>query len=117
MSIPVGQQSKMNVPSTPQNDAVELASVTVSSRLPEFLCDQPRLWFVQSDAVLGPQKHSDDAKFNLIVSKLNKNIIKQVSDILLNPPETKKYETLKARLLTVYEESETSKFQKLCQDL
>ncbi|XP_046976455.1 uncharacterized protein LOC124542561 [Vanessa cardui] len=113
MSIPDAQQSKCATHSASQNDAVELASVTVSSRIPDFQHDQPRLWFVQCDAILRPQKLSDDTKFNLIVTKLSKDVIQQVSDILLSPPETNKFETLKTRLLAVYEESETSKFQKL----
>ncbi|XP_050349203.1 uncharacterized protein LOC126772718 [Nymphalis io] len=109
MSIPVAQQSRCATHSASQNDAVELASVTVSSRIPDFWHDQPRLWFVQCDAILGPQKLNDETKFNRIVSKLSKD----VSDILLSQPKIKKFETLKNRLLEVYEESETSKLQKL----
>ncbi|XP_035454518.2 uncharacterized protein LOC118279093 [Spodoptera frugiperda] len=97
----------------PQPEVVELATVTVSSRIPEFWSDQPRLWFVQCEAVLGPQKLSDEARFNLVVTKLGKEVVQQVSDILLKPPETKKFEALKTRLLSVYEESETRQFQKL----
>lgn len=117
MSNPTAQQSKMTTSSTFQNDAVELATVTVSSRIPEFWCDQPRLWFVQCEAILGPQKLSDDARFNLVVAKLGKDVIQQVSDILLKPPETKKFEALKARLLVVYEESENRQFQKLLSEM
>ncbi|XP_063830235.1 uncharacterized protein LOC135079508 [Ostrinia nubilalis] len=91
----------------------ELASVTVSSRIPEFWCDQPRLWFIQCEAILGPQKLSDEARFNLVVAKLGKEVIQQVSDILLKPPDTKKFDALKERLLKAYEESELRQFQKL----
>lgn len=95
------------------NTTPELAAVTVSSRLPDFWCDQPRLWFVQCEAILTPQKLSDEAKFNLVVTKLGKDVIKQVSDILLSPPDTNKYSALKTRLMTVYEESENRQLQKL----
>lgn len=107
----------MTTPIKSQTEIVELATVTVSSRIPEFWCDQPRLWFVQCDAVLSPQKLSDEAKFNLVVTKLGKEVVQQVGDILLKPPETKKYEALRARLLTVYEESETRQFQKLLSEM
>ncbi|XP_047543327.1 uncharacterized protein LOC125075662 [Vanessa atalanta] len=100
-----------------QNDSSGLASITVSSRIPEFWCDKPRLWFVQTDAILGPQKLSDEAKYNLVVAKLGKEVIQQVSDILLKPPETKKFEALKSRLLQVYEESEIRQFQKLLSEM
>lgn len=96
---------------------MDLAPVTVSSRIPEFWCDQPRLWFVQCEAILGQQKVGDVTKFNLVVAKLGKECIQQVSDILLKPPEVKKYETLKARLLAVYEESENRQFQKLLSEM
>ncbi|XP_045453774.1 uncharacterized protein LOC123666900 [Melitaea cinxia] len=100
-----------------QNDSSGLASITVSSRIPEFWCDKPRLWFVQTDAILGPQKLSDESKYNLVVAKLGKEVIQQVSDILLKPPETKKFEALKSRLLQVYEESEIRQFQKLLSEM
>nr|XP_026483297.1 uncharacterized protein LOC113391526 [Vanessa tameamea] len=100
-----------------QPEIVELATVTVSSRIPEFWSDQPRLWFVQCEAVLSPQKLSDEAKFYMIVTKLGKDAIQQISDILLKPPDAKKYEALKARLLTVYEESEIRQFQKLLSEM
>lgn len=95
----------------------ELATVTVSSRLPEFWCDQPRLWFIQCEAILKPQKLADEAKFNLVVTKLGKDVITQVSDILLKPPAERKFETLKSRLLTVYEESENRQLQKLLSEV
>lgn len=95
----------------------ELASVTVASRLPDFWQDQPRLWFIQIEAILKPQKLSDEAKFNLVVTRLGKDVIKQVSDILLSPPETDKFGTLKTRLLTVYEESENRQLQKLLSEI
>lgn len=97
--------------------ASELATVTVSSRIPEFWCDQARLWFVQCEAILTPQKLSDEAKFNLVVTKLGKDVIQQVSDILLQQPLTKKYDTLKSRLLAVYEESENRQLQKLLSEI
>ncbi|KAL0832426.1 hypothetical protein ABMA28_000661 [Loxostege sticticalis] len=106
-------------PATASNStaSAELASVTVSSRLPEFWCDQPRLWFVQCEAILTPQKLSDEAKYNLVVTKLGKEVIKQVSDILLTPPSVNKFGTLKSRLLTVYEESENRQLQKLLSEI
>ncbi|XP_049887091.1 uncharacterized protein LOC126381678 [Pectinophora gossypiella] len=53
----------------------------------------------------------------MVIAKLGKDVIQQVSDILLKPPETKKYDALKARLLTVYEESEIRQFQKLLSEM
>lgn len=64
-----------------------------------------------------PQKLSDEAQYNLVITKLGKEVIQQVSDILLKPPATKKYDALKTRLLQVYEESEVRQFQKLLSEM
>lgn len=92
---------------------VGLAAISLSSRIPDFWTDQPRVWFIQLDAMLSPQKLADTAKFNLVVSKLGKEVIQQVTDILINPPEDRKYDTLKNKLLSIYEESENRQIQKL----
>lgn len=91
----------------------ELASITVASRIPEFWADQTRLWFVRFEATVENQKLSDAAKQDLVITKLSKTAIEQVSDLLLAPPETRKYQTLKERLLEVFEESESRRLQKL----
>ncbi|KAJ8729096.1 hypothetical protein PYW08_000677 [Mythimna loreyi] len=90
-----------------------LASITVASRIPEFWADQTRLWFVRFEATVENQKLSDAAKQDLVITKLSKTAIEQVSDLLLAPPETRKYKTLKERLLEVFEESESRRLLKL----
>lgn len=92
---------------------IGLAAISLSARIPDFWTDQPRVWFIQLEAVVAPQKVSDATKFNLVISKLGKEVIQQVTDVLVNPPEGRKYDVLKARLLTVYEESESRQIQKL----
>ncbi|CAH2062403.1 unnamed protein product, partial [Iphiclides podalirius] len=110
MNLPIMCASEKKLDSR-QEDA--MASITVSSRIAEFWADQPRLWFVQFEAVVASQKLSDAAKQNLVVTKLTKSAIQQVSDLLLMPPEERRYEALKEWLLQVFEESETRQFQKL----
>ncbi|CAH2092464.1 unnamed protein product [Euphydryas editha] len=70
-------------------------TITVSSRIPEFWQDVPRLCFIQAEAVLHPQRLTDEAKCHLIITKLGKDAITQVTDILESPPKTGKYEVLK----------------------
>lgn len=106
--LPSNSQDEMR-----ERDNAALASITVTSRVPDFWTDQPRLWFVQFEAAVENQKLSDASKHNLVVTKLDKTAIQQVSDIILSPPESRKYNTLKDRLLQVFEESETRQFQKL----
>lgn len=94
-----------------------LAQITVSSRIPDFWKESPRLWFAQFEAVVANQKLGDESRYNLTVAKLSREHVEQVSDIVLTPPDTKKYEALKNRLLVVYEESEVRQVQKLLKEL
>lgn len=91
----------------------ELIAISLSSRIPDFWTDQPRVWFIRTDAILAPQKMADEAKFNIVVSKLGKEAIQQVTDLLIDPPDSNKYEALRSRLLQIYEESENRQVQKL----
>lgn len=111
------QPGQKPVPINKEDSDVSLATITVSSRLPDFWKETPRLWFVHFESVLANQKLSDEVKYNLLVAKLSKEIIQQASDILLSPPDIKKYDTLKNRLLACYEESENRQFQKLLSEM
>lgn len=102
-------------PATQVKDEMQsdVAAISVTSRIPEFWADHPRLWFLQTEAVLAQQKLSDEARYNVVITKLSKADIQQVTDILMLPPESKKFDALKERLLAIYEESETRQVQKL----
>ncbi|GBP45728.1 hypothetical protein EVAR_44956_1 [Eumeta japonica] len=104
---------------TPATDAEDsaLAAITVSARVPDFWANQAWLWFAQFEAVVVNQRLPDIARYNLVVAKLNKEAIQQISDILLARPVNDKYNTLKTRLLTVYEKSETRQLQKLLSEV
>lgn len=99
--------------SMPIDEKPDLSVVSLSSKIPDFWTDQPRVWFLRTEAILAPQKIGDDAKFNIVVAKLTKEAIQQVTDLLIDPPEKNKYEALRSRLLQIYEESESRKIQKL----
>lgn len=94
-----------------------MAAISVQARLPQFWKVQPGLWFMQVESVLHSQKMSDEAKYHLVVAKLERDIILQVSDILAQPPANNKYTTLKTRLLEIYEESEAKKIKKLLNEM
>lgn len=91
--------------------------ISVKARLPQFWRDKPRLWFAQFETVLANQKLSDENKFGLAVAQLEKMDVEQISDIILGVPNTGRYEELKKRLLSVYEESENKQLQKLLNEM
>lgn len=92
-------------------------TLSVANKIPNFWPENPRLWFIQIEAILSPQKTSDVNKYFMVVAKLSKEAIQQVADIVANPPENNKFETLKKRLLQIYEESETRQIQKLVSEM
>lgn len=116
MTTPV-LQPNMGAPSHPaaasQQPGAALEQITIASRIPEFWPDQPRVWFVRLESTINQQRLSDLARYDLVITKLNKEIIGQVTDILVKPPDTNKYEMLKERLLTIFEESASRQVQKL----
>lgn len=109
--------AKSNVPMSAgvavNTDEADLSTISIASRVPEFWSELPRLWFAQFEATLNPQKQGDDCKYQLVISKLTREALQQVSDIVFNPPDTNKYTAIKDRLLQVYEESSERQFQKL----
>lgn len=100
-----------------KDEKYDVVLISVSARIPEFWTDQPALWFVQFEAAVEPQKPSDKSKYQLLIAKLGKQVIQQVADVLAKPPETGRYDALKNRLLSVYEESESRRIQKLVSDM
>lgn len=99
------------------SEVADLASITVSSRIPDFWIHQPRVWFIRVEATLAPQKLGDASKFDLVVSKLGNDVVAQISDFLVNPPETNKYEALKKKLLVIYEETKNRQIEKLISEM
>lgn len=109
------QQGQAQVTSKPE---AENAAISLHSRLPAFWREDVALWFGQVESVIASAKLSDEQKYHLVVSVLDRADLKQISDILRRPPEAgSKYITLKKRLISVYEESETSQLQKLLSGL
>ncbi|XP_049872667.1 uncharacterized protein LOC126371427 [Pectinophora gossypiella] len=103
-----------NTPPPPPPPPVEpLAVISISNRIANFWTDQPRAWFVHAESTLLPQNTSDEVKYNVILSKLDKETITQITDLISSPPATGKYTALKNRLLQIYEESESRQLQKL----
>lgn len=94
-------------------EAPEVMAVAVSSRIPEFWVDQPRVWFIRAEAVLTQQRMGDEAKFDMVVSKLPKEVILRLTEFLTSPPTTNKYSTLKTKLLSMLEDSKTRQIEKV----
>ncbi|GFV22557.1 uncharacterized protein TNCV_2077491 [Trichonephila clavipes] len=60
---------------------------------------------------------SDDTKYSALVANLDAETLSYVSDIVLSPPKSDKYQTLSQRLITQFSDSETQTIKKLLTDL
>ncbi|KOB68695.1 Uncharacterized protein OBRU01_18167 [Operophtera brumata] len=83
MSRPTPGSAPVTSPAAEEN--INLAAITVASRVPDFWVDQPRLWFLQTEAILAPQRLGDETKFNLVITKLSKEVIHQPPSFLFPP--------------------------------
>lgn len=92
----------------------QLQIARISMRAPPFWKENPALWFLQLESqFITNGITSSDTKYHIAVAALETAIINQVSDVVLRPPPTHKYETLKTRLQERFAESEERRFKKL----
>ena len=102
---------------TTHDMAGNLAAIAIANRIPEFWKMNPKLWFIQFEAVVAPQRPSDDQRWQAVIAKLQLPDLQQVSDLLTSPPIHNKYEALKARLIATNQDSELRQFQKLLSEM
>ncbi|KAH9639456.1 hypothetical protein HF086_002145 [Spodoptera exigua] len=95
----------------------DVATISLPARLPPFWRQNPRLWFAQFEAAVAASKIGEEQKFNLVVPLLGNSDLEQIADIILNPPASGKYSTLKQRLISTYQESDHRQLQKLLSGL
>lgn len=98
--------------SAPGSNQVEVARIQIKT--PPFWKANPALWFCQLEAQFEMNRTtSDKSKYYTVVAAIESSILNQVSDLVLNPPAREMYNTLKARLLNVFVDSEQSRLKKL----
>ena len=79
----------------------------VAIKLPPFWPQQARVWFVQAEAQFVIKGVTADlTKYSYVTAALDQNTATRVLDILTDPPDSNKYDTLKSRLLDTYKLSE-----------
>ena len=90
----------------------------IAIRVPTFWRAEPALWFAQLDAQFDTARvTSDRTKYNTIVGSIDSAILQHVSDIVLNPPVTDKYEMIKKRLIDNFSDSDTKRLKRLLSEL
>lgn len=86
----------------------------VSVKVPPFWAEQPEIWFVQIESQFSINSiTSDQTKFNTVVGHMESRILSQVSDAVVNPPDTDKYGNLKKAIIEQFSDSVQRKMQKM----
>jgi hypothetical protein len=104
-----------NSSDTAAADAAE-SSAGATLRLPEFWPDKPAAWFVFAESKFRLKNIiSETVRFDLLVSSLPRDSIRQVIDVVAAMDETAPYTVLKERLLSSHELSDFQKIERLFQ--
>ena len=78
-----------------------------SVKLPEFWMKSPSVWFARIEAQFNTKNITQDqTKYDYVVSALDANTAEEIKHILLNPPTTGKYESLKNELNKTFGKSQ-----------
>ncbi|XP_008189245.1 uncharacterized protein LOC103311416 [Acyrthosiphon pisum] len=90
----------------------------VSVKAPPFWKGDPNIWFAQIEAQFALSGITNDTtKYYHVISAVDTEILTQVTDIIQRPPEANKYDTLKARLINIFTDSEEKKLRKLLSEV
>lgn len=85
-----------------------------SIKIPPFWPEKPSLWFVQLEGQFALNHITQDTtKYYYVSANLDSRYASEVEDILLNPPEADKYNTLKQELIKRLSTSREQKIKQL----
>ncbi|XP_015124307.1 uncharacterized protein LOC107046243 [Diachasma alloeum] len=87
-------------------------------KLPDFWSHDPELWFIHIEALFTTRNiRSDQTKYGAVVAALGSDVLKEMSDVLRNPPPTDTYINLKNILLKRFTDSVDRQLHKLLTEM
>lgn len=104
------------MPNTDDSDVETISHVAV--KLPPLWKNNIAVWFIRVEANFAVANiTNDNTKYNHLLASIDPDSITAVTDLILNPPQTDKYKTLKDRLINEYSESQSQQIRKLLSEL
>ncbi|XP_073844145.1 uncharacterized protein [Musca autumnalis] len=99
-----------------RNENSQARNVAASSvhNLPPFWKENPKLWFMQVEAIFAISGITrDETKFQYVVANIDSNFLPHICDILESPPADGRFVAVKNRLMETFSESQESKLRRL----
>lgn len=91
---------------------------SVSIKVAPFWKVNPALWFQQLEAQFALRGITqDETKYYYAISAIESDVLQEVSDIIINPPQKEKYNALKVNLIKQFSDSEEKRLKKLLSEL
>ena len=85
---------------------------------PPFWKSAVPIWFHRLESAFRVKGVLEDTdRYDIVVNVLDNSVLTHVSDLLIRPPETDKYETLKKRLIEIYVDSEDKQLHRLLKEI
>jgi len=102
----------------PSNGCANFEVSRINLKTPPFLRSNPELWFKQIEAqFIKASVKSDSRQFYHVVAAIESEILVQVSDVIISPPTTDMYSTLKNRIIVCFSEFDDARLKKLLKDI
>ncbi|GBM50953.1 hypothetical protein AVEN_114606-1 [Araneus ventricosus] len=94
------------------NSSASVSAIAIKKT--SFWSDKPELWFAQLESQFALENISvDSTKFHCVIAALNRDDLTCILDLVLNPPQTNSYNSLKTRLIAQNADSEYVKLKNL----
>ncbi|GBP43808.1 hypothetical protein EVAR_82239_1 [Eumeta japonica] len=86
----------------------------LTTKIPPFWPEEPIIWFAQVEGqFMNAGITADLTKYNYVILQLHQTHLREVKNIIVNPPTTGKYEILKTELVKRQSDSKELKLKQL----
>lgn len=100
-SVPLQFANRLN------SEEPQSVNATALLRFPPFWKNNPLMWLHQVEMAFSLSRiTAEDTKYQYVILNLDNEVLPFVSDIVTAPPSHNKYQTLKNRILELFDESQ-----------
>lgn len=83
-------------------------------RIPPFWPKDPELWFAELEGQFALSSITDDnTKYAYVLSRIEPRQVRQIKDVITQPPATRRYEAIKKALIQRLSDSQAQKIRQL----